>query len=81
MEIIKHRVNRGLGETIRDLFERAAAISSDNDIIIRFDCDDTHEPKYISSLIDKIRSGYDVVTASRFEKVAVNMVLITIDHL
>ncbi len=68
LEIIKHRVNRGLGETIRDLFERAAAISSEDDIIIRFDCDDTHEPKYISLLINKVRSGYDVVTASRFEK-------------
>ncbi|WP_435166708.1 glycosyltransferase family 2 protein [Candidatus Pelagibacter bacterium nBUS_28] len=68
LEIIQHKVNRGLGETIRDLFERAATISSEDDIIIRFDCDDTHEPKYISLLINKIRSGYDVVTASRFEK-------------
>ncbi len=68
LEIINHSVNRGLGETIRDLFERAALISLDDDVIIRIDCDDTHEPKYISSIINKVRSGYDVVIASRFAK-------------
>ena len=47
MEIITHKINRGLGESARDLFERAAEIGSDGDIIIRMDCDDTHEPKYI----------------------------------
>jgi dolichol-phosphate mannosyltransferase len=68
LEIINHSINRGLGETIRDLFERAALISLDDDVIIRLDCDDTHEPKYISSIINKVRSGYDVVIASRFVK-------------
>jgi dolichol-phosphate mannosyltransferase len=67
LEIINHNINRGLGETIRDLFERAAKISSDNDIIIRLDCDDTHEPKYIPMIVNKVRSGNDVVIASRFE--------------
>jgi len=68
LEIINHSINRGLGETIRDLFERAALISLDDDVIIRLDCDDTHEPQYISSIINKVRSGYDVVIASRFVK-------------
>jgi dolichol-phosphate mannosyltransferase len=68
LEIIKHPINRGLGESIRDLFERAALIASDDDVIIRLDCDDTHEPKYIPSIVNKIRDGYDVVVASRFEK-------------
>jgi dolichol-phosphate mannosyltransferase len=68
LEIINHSINRGLGETIRDLFERAALISLDDDVIIRLDCDDTHEPQYISSIINKIKSGYDVVIASRFVK-------------
>ena len=40
LEIINHSINRGLGETIRDLFERAALISLDDDVIIRLDCDD-----------------------------------------
>lgn len=64
--IITHRINRGLGETSRDLFEKAAEISNSEDIIIRMDCDDTHEPEFIAGLLEKIDEGYDVVIASRF---------------
>ena len=66
LTIIDHKINRGLGETIRDLFEMAAERANPGDIIIRMDCDDTHEPESIKGLIDKIEEGYDVVVASRF---------------
>lgn len=66
LEIINHQINRGLGESIRDLFEKAAQLTSDSDIIIRLDCDDTHEPEFIPNLIAKVREGYDIVIASRF---------------
>ena len=66
LEVLSHKINRGLGETSRDLFERAAEIAADDDVIIRLDCDDTHEPKFIPKLVAKLRSGYDVVIASRF---------------
>ncbi len=68
IEIINHNINRGLWETIRDGFERAAEISSPEDIIIRMDCDDTHDPKYIPLMIEKINEGFDVVIASRFQE-------------
>lgn len=67
LEIIRHKINRGLGEAMRDLFERAAEITQPGDIIVRLDCDDTHEPEYIPSIVAKVRSGFDVVIASRFE--------------
>lgn len=67
LEVITHKVNRGLGETSRDLFERAAAVTKQGDVIVRLDCDDTHEPLFIPRLVDKVRSGFDVVIASRFE--------------
>jgi dolichol-phosphate mannosyltransferase len=67
IEVIHHKINRGLGETSRDLFEQAAEISEKGDIIVRLDCDDTHEPEFIPKLIEKLQSGYDVVIASRFE--------------
>lgn len=67
MEILTHRINRGLGETVRDLFERAAEIATDDDAIIRLDCDDSHEPEHMADLIAKLDEGYDVVTASRFQ--------------
>ncbi|WP_323594872.1 glycosyltransferase family 2 protein [Aliarcobacter butzleri] len=66
MTIITHKINRGLGETSRDLFEKAAELSKDEDIIIRMDCDDTHEPEFIPKMLQKIEEGYDVVIASRF---------------
>jgi dolichol-phosphate mannosyltransferase len=66
LEIIFHKVNRGLGEAIRDLFERAAEIAQPGDVIVRLDCDDTHEPEFIPTIVKKVREGYDVVVASRF---------------
>jgi len=68
IEVISHRINRGLWETIRDGFERAAEICQPGDIIIRMDCDDSHDPKYIPSMIEKIDKGFDVVIASRFQQ-------------
>jgi len=65
--LISHSINRGLGETERDGFEYLAKHCDDDDIIIRFDCDDTHEPAYIKSMIDKLGEGYDVVGTSRFQ--------------
>jgi dolichol-phosphate mannosyltransferase len=67
IEIIQHKINRGLGESSRDLFERAAEITEFGDFIVRLDCDDTHEPEFIPAIIEKLRSGCDVVIASRFE--------------
>jgi dolichol-phosphate mannosyltransferase len=66
IRILTHKINRGLGETSRDLFELAAELARPDDILVRMDCDDTHEPKYIPTMIEKIREGYDVVVASRF---------------
>jgi dolichol-phosphate mannosyltransferase len=66
LEIILHKINRGLGESIRDLFEKASEIAGFGDVIIRLDCDDTHEPEFIPEIIKKVRGGCDVVIASRF---------------
>lgn len=67
LRILNHRINRGLGETMRDLYEYAAENSTEGDVLIRMDCDDTHEPRYIPAMLAKIAEGYDVVTASRFQ--------------
>ena len=66
MEIITHRYNRGLGETIRDGLEYVAKVGKPEDIVIRMDCDDTHDPKYIAPMIKKMSDGYEVVIASRY---------------
>lgn len=66
LHVITHGINRGLGETSRDLFEYAASIGGPGDVIVRLDCDDTHEPEFIARLVRRLREGYDVVIASRF---------------
>lgn len=68
LHVVTHKRNRGLGETSRDLFEYAAEICQPNDVIVRMDCDDTHEPKHILDLVKKIDEGYDVAIASRFQR-------------
>jgi len=64
--VLSHPRNRGLGETIRDLFEYASDKANAEDILVRLDCDDTHDPIFIRDMVEKIGEGYDVVTASRF---------------
>lgn len=66
VDILIHKINRGLGETMRDLIERAVEMADDNDVIVRMDCDVSHEPIFIKGMIDKLLEGYDVVIASRF---------------
>ena len=67
LDVVSHRINRGLGETERDGFEHIAMQCDPSDIIIRMDCDDTHEPDYVPALLAKIEEGYDVVNTSRFQ--------------
>jgi dolichol-phosphate mannosyltransferase len=66
VSVLTHKINRGLGETMRDLFEAAAERVCDDDAIVRLDCDDTHEPLYIPAMLRKLDQGHDVVIASRF---------------
>lgn len=66
VEVLNNRINRGLWETVRNGFEWATEHCMPDDIIVRMDADDTHDPKYIPAMIAAISEGYDVVIASRF---------------
>ncbi len=66
LDILTHKYNRGLGETERDGMEAIAEVAAPGDIIVRMDCDDTHDPSYIPAMVAKIREGYEVVTTSRY---------------
>jgi dolichol-phosphate mannosyltransferase len=67
VDVVTHVINRGLGETERDGFEFIAANCAPDDIIVRMDCDDTHEPEYVPALLAKMAEGFDVVNTSRFQ--------------
>ena len=67
IELVRHPVNRGLGETIRDGLRFAAMHAAPSDIILTLDADGTHEPRYFDSLLKRVREGFDVVIASRYQ--------------
>jgi dolichol-phosphate mannosyltransferase len=66
IHVLTHKYNRGLGETARDGFEYIAEVGQPDDIIVRMDCDDTHEPMYIPQMVEKLEEGYEVVITSRY---------------
>lgn len=66
LRVITHRINRGLGETARDGFEYVAEHGQRSDVVVRMDCDDTHDPSYIVPMVEKLRAGCEVVIASRY---------------
>jgi dolichol-phosphate mannosyltransferase len=67
LDVVTHPINRGLGETERDGFEFITMRCAPGDVVVRVEADDTHEPRYIFSLLEKLESGYDVVNTSRFQ--------------
>ena len=67
LEVVTHPINRGLGETERDGFEYVAAHCAPDDVVVRVEGDDTHDPEYIFVLLDKLAGGFDVVNTSRFQ--------------
>jgi dolichol-phosphate mannosyltransferase len=60
-------MNRGLGETERDGFEYVAEVGSPRDVVVRMDCDDTHDPQYIPAMLAQLEAGYEVVITSRYQ--------------
>jgi len=67
LDILEHPINRGLGETERDGFEYIAWNAAREDYLVRIEGDDTHEPKYLFDMIEKLKEGFDVVNTSRFQ--------------
>ena len=64
VEILTHTKNMGLGAAIRSgLLEASAA----DGIVVTMDADNSHDPAIIVQMIQKIRDGYDLVIASRFQ--------------
>jgi dolichol-phosphate mannosyltransferase len=59
--------NRGYGTALEQGVVTAAQSSSPQDLIATMDADDTHDPKYLVAMIQRLDSaGLDVVIASRY---------------
>lgn len=65
--VIRHGKNRGLGAAMVTGFAWAIGHLSAEDLLVTMDADDTHDPGIISSMLERIAQGADVVIASRFQ--------------
>jgi glycosyltransferase involved in cell wall biosynthesis len=62
---IRHPVNQGYGQSLRDAFAFAAAHRYD--WVITMDCDEQHEPRFIPAFLRAIeRNDADIVSGSRY---------------
>ena len=70
VHLIRFERNRGVGEAFREGLRYVCASSTDHDrdICVTLDSDNTQDPEKIPALVGKIRSGDDIVIASRFRK-------------
>ena len=66
LERIDHAENRGLGEAVRTGLLRAVELAGADDVVVTMDADNTHTPALIAPMVQGIRTGADVVIASRF---------------
>jgi Glycosyltransferases involved in cell wall biogenesis len=67
IRVVSHEKNMGLGGAVNTGLAYFYENCSDDDVAIIMDADNTHNPCLIPSMIDKIKSGSDVVIASRYE--------------
>ncbi|MFQ5672484.1 MAG: glycosyltransferase [Nitrospinales bacterium] len=66
IEIISFPENKGIVEVFRAGFKKVCDEGTDDDICITMDSDNTQTPYIILDIVEKMRSSYDIVIASRF---------------
>lgn len=67
VRLVPHVQNKGLGEAIKTGLRAALEEStSDRDVIVCMDADNTHPPHYVVQMLELIEDGADIVIASRY---------------
>lgn len=66
--VVKHGNNRGLSEAIKTGLLEALRVSSERDVIVTMDADNTHTPGLIFRMASLVDEGNDVIIASRYQK-------------
>jgi len=66
-EVIRNEKNLGLGGNISRGLRLATEHTKDTDVIITLDADLTQSPRYIPEMIERYRTGADIVIASRYQ--------------
>ncbi len=64
VELVRHTQNSGYGAAIKTGIFWVVQNGRPEDIAITMDADTTHSPSYIPALIQKLKDGFDMATAS-----------------
>ena len=68
IHLIEHEENKGLCGGLNTAISSFISIGENDSLMVLMDGDNTHNPKYVLSMLDKINRGFDCVIASRYEK-------------
>jgi dolichol-phosphate mannosyltransferase len=66
IHVINHNGNQGLGRALLTGLQNAAENSSEGDVVVTMDADNTHNPALIADMARRLAGGLDVVIASRY---------------
>jgi len=67
VDVVRHAVNRGYGQSMIDAFRWASCQVCDYDWLITMDCDEQHEPARLPDFYQPIAAGdADVISGSRY---------------
>ncbi|MEW6235231.1 MAG: glycosyltransferase family 2 protein [Candidatus Omnitrophota bacterium] len=64
--VLEHETNRGLAAALNTGLDYILEHCGDNDLVIMMDADNTHSPKYIPAIAERLETGCDIVAASRY---------------
>jgi len=66
VKLVAHDVNKGLGGALATSFDNFIAEGQTGDVCFLMDGDNTHDPIFSLSMLDRIAAGSDCVIASRY---------------
>lgn len=67
--VITHQQNMGLGQVLRTGITYIEKKANENDVLCIMDADNTHDPCYIHSMLNKMKeTGAECIIASRYQK-------------
>ncbi|NOZ35303.1 MAG: glycosyltransferase [Chlorobi bacterium] len=66
--ILDIQPNKGLSNAMREGFNKALSLITEDDVLIVMDADDSHNPGLIPLMLQKNAEGADIVIASRYRE-------------
>jgi len=66
LTVLRHETNQGLGAGLRTGIYWCLDRAGDDDVIVTLDADNTHPPRLIPALVERLGGRYDLAIASRY---------------